>query len=147
MNTLKIEPWSDDLAGEPVAFPDYMIHRLALAGIGRIEAEPIVDEPDAVWRYVSRRTGEQQEFARSPMRMFRPLLARWATFSGTDLYCGHTLFAVDAQPGWPSSGTHRFSCFVCNEPTMAFWFRLYLYCIDGDWPMPKAFSPGRPAAT
>src|SRR4051794_4339262 len=117
---LTVQPWSDGLAESPATFPDYLVHQLAMAGIGRIEAEPARDGADAIWRYTSRRTGDQREFARSPMGLFRPILARWATFSGADLYCGHALFAVDAQPGWPSTATHRFSCFVCNEPTMAF---------------------------
>ena len=146
--TLKLQPWSDALASELATFPDYLIHRLATAGIGRVEAEPGRDDCEAVWRYTSRRSGQQLEFARLPIGRFRPLLARWAAFSGTDPFSGHALFAVDAQPGWPSTGTHhRFSCFVCNEPAMAFWFRLYLYCSDGEWPMPNAFGPERPIST
>jgi hypothetical protein len=117
-----------------------------VAGIGRVEAEPGRDAADVVWRYVSRRTGERQEFARSPVRMFRPLLARWATFSGADPHCGYMQFAVDALPGWPSSGRHRFSLYLCNEPTMAFWFKLYLYCIDGEWPMARPDGHGPPAS-
>ena len=130
-----------------MTFPDYVIHRLAMAGIGRVEAEPGGEGRDAIWRYVSRRTGVDGEFARLPDKMFRPLLARWATFSAADLYCGHTLFAVNAQPEWPSSGVHRFSLYLCNEPTMAFWFKLYLYCIDGVWPMPNPDSHGLRTAT
>jgi hypothetical protein len=138
MQTLVVEPWSDALATGVVTWPDHLLHRLAAAGVGRVEAELPTAGGAVVWQYTSRLSGERRELARLPGRWFRPVLARLSVFAGLpDLYCGHTLFAVAPFPEWPATGTYRFSLFLCNEPTMGLWARLYLYCIDGVWPTPK----------
>jgi hypothetical protein len=135
MQSLIVKPWSPGLLDDPDLFPDYVIHRMAAAGIGRVEADRAPTGQDFVWRYVSRAAGEEEWMRHSPATC-RNLLARWARFANADPYCSQVLFAVDAQPEWPAAATHRFSLFLCNEPTMGVWFKLYLYCIDGVWPMP-----------
>jgi hypothetical protein len=144
VQTIAIEPWSDALAAAVTTWPDHLLHRLAAAGVGRVEAEPPADGSEVIWQYASRRSGERRELARLPLQLFRPVLARLAVFAGLpNLYCGHTLFAVAPFPEWPAAGTHRFSLFLCNEPAMGLWARLYLYCIDGVWPVPKSVDqPG-----
>lgn len=141
MQTIRIEPWSDALAADVVTWPDHLLHLLAAAGVGRVEVELPPDGDMVLWQYVSRLSGERRELARLPIRWFRPVLARLATITGLpNFYCGHTLFAIAPFLDWPADGIHRFSLFVCNEPTMGIWARLYLYCIDGVWPTPQAVS-------
>jgi hypothetical protein len=146
-DTISIQPWSERLADEVRTLPDYLIHRVVQLGVGRIDSEPDVRQSQVVWQYTSRRTGERVELARSPDRLFRIVLARWATLLGTDPYCAQKLFAISPHPAWPSAEIHRFSFYLCNEPTMAIWFKLYLYCIDGVWPMPNSAPSSNPAAT
>jgi hypothetical protein len=135
MQTIAVEPWSDALAAEVVTWPDHLLHRLATAGIGRVEAELPTDRGVVVWQYTSRLSGERRELAQLPVGWFRPVLARLAVFAGLpSLYGGHALFAVTPFPEWPTGGAYRFSLFLCNEPAMGLWARLYLYCIDGVWP-------------
>jgi hypothetical protein len=138
VQTITVEPWSDALAAEVVTYPDHLLHRLAAAGVGRVDAETPADGDVVPWWYVSRLSGERRELARLSVRWFRPVLARFATLTGMSLYGGHTLFAVAPLPGWPAAEVHRFSLFLCNEPAMGIWARLYLYCIDNVWPTPRS---------
>jgi hypothetical protein len=138
MDTISIQPWSEQLASDVRTLPDYLIHRVAQLGIGRVESELDVSRLEVVWQYTSRYNGEKVELARSPDRLFRMVLARWAALLGTDPYCSQKVFAVSPHSAWPSAGVHRFSFYLCNEPTMAIWFKLYLYCIDGVWPTPRS---------
>ncbi|MCI0704385.1 MAG: hypothetical protein L0241_25280 [Planctomycetia bacterium] len=141
MQTLAIAPWSEALAAEVTTWPDHLLHLLARAGIGLVEAELPAEDEEVCWWYVSRASGERRELTRLPVRLFRPVLARLALFAELSPYCGHAVFGVEPFPNWSAAGVHRFSLFVCNEPTMGFWARLYLYCIDGVWPMRTAVEP------
>jgi hypothetical protein len=145
VQNLPVEPWSDTLAANVLTFPDHILHRLAAAGIGRVDAELPVGGDHVLWEYVPRLRGARRELARQPIREFRPVLARFATVTGISPYGGYAAFAVEPFPEWPADGTHRFSLYLCNEPAMGLWARLYLYCIDGVWPMPRA--AGRSADT
>jgi hypothetical protein len=135
MQTLAVQPWSVALATEVATFPDHLVHCLAAAGVGLVEASLPADGDTVPWRYTPRRAGGPRELARLPVGQFRPVLARLAHLTGSSPYCGHALFAVHSAPNWPAQEVHRFSLFLCNEPTMGIWVRLYLYCIDHLWPM------------
>jgi len=87
------------------------------------------------WRYVRTRTGEQEEVVQLPTVLFRAALARVAMFAGIDRYCGQAIFGVEPAANWAIAAIHRFSLFICNEPQMGFWIRLYLYRIDGSQPL------------
>lgn len=135
MQTVAIERWTENLAESVLTFPDFVLHRLARAGVGRVDAEWPGGEQPGVVRLVPRLGGEPSELARRSGGVFRSILACWARRFGVgNLYCGHALFAVEPHPGWPHARMHRFSLFLCNEPAMGMWFRVYLYCIDGVWP-------------
>ena len=137
MNELVIE----DIPTQPeevLRFPDFIFGAMARRGIGSVEAslsvvEPEPHSPTILWQYYSRTTHTFETVAEISRIHFRPILARFAFFSGISPYSGHTLFATQ----WPVCGspvTHRFSVFLCNEPTMDFWIRIYLYGIDGFYP-------------
>ena len=126
--------------GDILRFPDFILGAMARRGIGSLEAAltGVADEPGALvpWQYCSRTHQTTETIAQIRLDHFRTYLARFATFCGINHYSAQTTFAVQ----WPISGspvTHRFSIFLCNEPTMAFWIRIYLYCIDGIYPTPK----------
>jgi hypothetical protein len=133
----------EDLPTQPddvLRFPDFILGAMARRGIGSIEASFGNDSPQPPallpWHYFSRTTHAVETVAEIRQDYFRTILARFATFSGISPYSGHTLLALR----WPVGGslvTHRFSIFLCNEPTMAFWIRIYLYCIDGIYPNRK----------
>lgn len=147
VDTLAVAPWSDGLAAGALTFPDFVLHRLARAGIGRVDAEWSGSERMAVARLVPRLVGEPTELARVPGGPFRTALAGWARRAGlANPYCGHALFAVEPHPGWPPGGLYRFSLFLCNEPAMGIWFRVYLYCIDGVWPTVSGGQGPEPSA-
>jgi hypothetical protein len=147
VETVAIEPWSDALASGVPTFPDFVVHHLARSGIGRADADWPGSEHPAVVRLVPRSGGEPSELARRGGGVFRSIMACWARrFGVANPYCGHSLFAVEPHPGWPHQRLHRFSLFLCNEPAMGMWFRVYLYCIDGVWPMTdKHAEPGAAA--
>jgi len=137
MNELTIE----DLSSQPsdlVCFPDFILSEMARRGIGSVEASYIgvVGERPAssvAWQHFSRTTRAGETIADVPLNHFRVVLARFAKFTGISPYAGQVCFAVR----WPIFGAlvpHRFSIFLCNEPMMAFWIRIYLYCIDGVYP-------------
>ena len=138
MQILAVQPLSADLAADVVTFPDHLIHSLAVAGVGLVEAARPAHGDAVPWWYTRRRGGESRELARLPIGWFRPTLARFATILGLSPYCGYAVFAAGPAPLWPEQQVHRFSLFLCNEPTMGVWARLYLYCIDGVWPMADA---------
>ena len=71
----------------------------------------------------------QVEVQRMPARMFRSIMARLAVVvEASDPYGSVATF------GWQGSGeTLYFRLFFCNEPSMDFWLRLYLYGKSQDW--------------
>jgi hypothetical protein len=131
MTMISIKSWSVQLSDEVMTYPDFLLHRLASSGLGRIEAEWRGDEADVAWQLVPRLTGVSEEIAQLPARLFRVALARIATVAGISPYGGHAVFGVATEPGWPAQGVHFFTLFLCNEPTMGFWLKLYLYNISG----------------
>jgi hypothetical protein len=133
----------EDLPTQPddvLHFPDFILGAMARRGIGCVEASFTLDTPQPPallpWHYFSRTTRSVETIAEIRQDYFRTILARFANFSSTSPYSGHALVAV-RWPGGSSPVSHRFSIFLCNEPTMAFWIRIYLYCIDGIYPTPK----------
>jgi hypothetical protein len=120
-------------------YPDFLINQLIKLGVGVIEASRPRDSLGRVdFVYTSHRTGENRVAASIGEGFFRPLLARLGPRFGAEdmLYAGHTLFACKAEREGQQR-LHRFSLFVCNEPSMGIWMKLYLYCIDDLWPMRK----------
>jgi len=139
VNELTIE----DIGSQPdelLHFPSFLFSAMARRGVGTVEAslgsvegEPLA--PIIPWQYYSRTTRTTETIAEVPRSAFRPILARVAFFCGINAYGGEVSFAAQ----WPVCGSpvlHRFSVFLCNEPTMAFWIRIYLYGIDGFYPFP-----------
>ena len=120
-------------------YPDFLVKQLIKLGVGVLEASREKDSSGRVdFIQTSHQTGEKRVAATIGAGFFRPLLARLGPRFGAEdmLYMGHTLFACEAD----SKGQqrlHRFSLFVCNEPAMGIWMKLYLYCIDDVWPMRK----------
>ncbi|HET7625584.1 MAG TPA: hypothetical protein VFM25_09990, partial [Verrucomicrobiae bacterium] len=124
---------------EFLLYPDFLVNLLIKFGIGVIEASRSKNDSDRIdFIFTSHRTGESQIVASIGSGFFRPLLARLGPRFGAEnmLYLGHTFFTCEAEcEGRKRS--HGFSLFVCNEPTMGIWMKLYFYSIDGVWPMRK----------
>ena len=120
-------------------FPDFLANLLIKLGVGVLEASRPGDGNGPVdFVYTCHQTGESRVAASIGGGFFRPLLARLGPRFGAEdmLYMGHTLFACEAECEGQKR-LHRFSLFVCNEPAMGIWMKLYLYCIDDVWPMRK----------
>lgn len=137
MNTVTIRPLfqqPDDL----VLFPDFIISTMVRIGPSLVEADAD-SKQDGIIPFWLKEHGasESRIIGRVAPNLFRPLLARFAKFSGVEnLYCGHVLFACHYERDGRALA-HRFSLFLCNEPTQAYWLRLYLYCIDGVFPFAR----------
>lgn len=138
MKTIKLrrverEPTDEDISD----YPDFLICCLLRKGIGRIEADRAAAHNGKVdFIFTDRKTGRSELVGSVGQGVFRPILARFSVWCGAVeiVYSGHTLFACE----WENEGKkrmHRFSLFLCNEPTIGIWMKLYLYCIDGVWPM------------
>ena len=121
-------------------FPQYLLCRLLEQGPALLEAE-ITDAKVATagrenieWRFSPRvQVDRSPPIIRSDWRRFRPTLASFGNLCGISPYGGHTLFQIrftDQEKPEPE----RFAIYLCNEPTMGFWIRLYLYGIDGAFP-------------
>ena len=140
MKTIELQRVEVEPSGEEFRlYPDYLVYRLLKLGIGGIEAARASGDNERVdFVFTSHRTGKSEVAASIGSGFFRPLLARLGPRFGADdmLYMGHTLFACEAECEGQKR-LHRFSLFVCNEPTMGIWMKLYFYCIDGVWPMLK----------
>jgi hypothetical protein len=138
VHTIPIQPWAAELERSVTDYPDFLLHLLLREGVGRIEDQPGESYHTPVrWRFTSRLTGATKVLTSLSTRLFRPVLARFAVKVGLSPYGGHDLFTVTvAGEGGPRP--ERFALFLCNEPTMGIWVKLYLYCIDGVWPMPGA---------
>lgn len=118
-----------------VLYPDFLISCLLRMGIGRIEADLSLQR-DGVVDFVLTPQGDvPRVVARIGTGYFRSVLARFGARLGDDmLYGGHRLFSCDFERR-EGVRAHRFAAFVCNYQSTAFWLRLYLYGIDGVWPM------------
>jgi hypothetical protein len=121
-----------------VLYPDFIISSMLAVGPCRVEADFLVQKDDVVdFTLTERKTGTPRVVMQVPSTHYRPALARFAVFSKLDnLYCGHTLFTCDFERDGQLH-PHRFSLFLCNEPTMGFWLKFYLYGIDGLFPLFK----------
>lgn len=123
-------------------FPDFVFGQMARRGIGSVEATTPLEihrpsKAPIAWQYFSRTTHTVETIAEVRRDHFRAFLARCAMFTGISPYGGQCLFSIE----WPVAEVpvvHRFSLFLCNEPTMAFWIRIYLYGIDGVFPLRKS---------
>ena len=116
-------------------YPDFLVTCLLKNGIGNIEADKALQHDGTVdFILTSRTTGTARIISSIGTGFFRPVLARFGNRCRDDmLYCGHHLFACQFEREGKIRD-HRFSIFLCNEPTMACWLRLYLYGIDGLFP-------------
>jgi hypothetical protein len=119
-----------------VLYPDFLIACLLREGIGRIEADLSLQR-DGVVDFLLTSSGSTppRVVAQIGAGCFRSVLARFgARLDGDMLYGGHRLFSCEFEREGQVRA-HRFSAFICNFQGTAFWLRLYLYCIDGVWPM------------
>jgi hypothetical protein len=137
MNTLTIQSCfqqPDDL----VLFPDFIISTMLRIGPSLVEADAFSKEDGIIPFWLKEHgTTERKIIGRLTPDVFRPLLARFAKFSGVEnLYCGHVLFACESEREGRVR-LHRFSLFLCNEPTQSYWLRLYLYGIDSLFPFKR----------
>jgi hypothetical protein len=112
-------------------FPDFLITRLIYEGRGRIEARYPSRESEFVPFIFKTRDGQTEKIIGEIGRgFFRSVLAQLAVRCHIEnIYAGHTFFSCDAETSGQTK-THRFSLFICNEPTMDFWLILYHYSID-----------------
>jgi hypothetical protein len=134
MYTITIQKRTNALQTTGVSDPESLLHLLIEQGVGCLEASAARDAA-IVWSFTSRLSRERKEVATTPAQLFRPLLARFAVLMGLSPYGGHILFGLRIE-GEDAPRPERFSLYLCNEPTMGIWIKLYLYCIDGVWPMP-----------
>ena len=134
MRTIVLNP-TDDLQESLLNFPDYIITQMIASGPCAVEADYTLPEDGRIPLVLSlHSSAERTVVARVKPQEFRALLARFATHFSLDIcYAGQALFSCEAELEG-SLRQHRFSLFLCNEPTMGFWMRLYLYSIDGSFP-------------
>jgi hypothetical protein len=134
MNTLTIKPVPEQPT-ELVIFPDFIVSAMLRVGPSFVEADATLQQDGSVEFWLKeRRAAQPSVIGRVPVNQFRLILARFATFGGLgNLFGDHVLFACDFERDGKIR-PHRFSLFLCNEPTVAYWLRLYLYCIDGVFP-------------
>ena len=139
MQSLTLQPVPERVnESDVVLYPDFLIGCLLKEGIGRIEAD-LSSQRDGVVDFVltSAASPSPQVVAQIGTGYFRSVLARFGARLGDDmLYGGHRLFSCEFEREGQVR-THRFSAFICNYQGTAFWLRLYLYCIDGIWPLKK----------
>ncbi|MGA3284900.1 MAG: hypothetical protein ABSD57_10645 [Verrucomicrobiota bacterium] len=137
MQTIAIQKLTEK-PSELALYPDFIITSMVAVGPCRVEVGFAPQEGDTVdFVLTERKTGTARVVMQIPSSHFRPALARFAVFSKLDnIYCGHTLFACDFERDGQLR-PHRFSLFLCNESAMGYWFRLYLYGIDGLFPLLK----------
>lgn len=140
MKTIELQRVETTPSGEEFRlYPDFLVSLLIKLGIGVIEASREKNDADQVdFIFTAHETSKSEVVGSIGSGFFRPLLARLGPRFGAEdmLYTGHTLFACEAECAGQKR-THRFSLFVCNQPAMGIWMKLYLYCIDDVWPMQK----------
>jgi hypothetical protein len=125
---IEVEPGDEEFR----LYPDYLVSRLISLGIGRIEAAYTKNAAGKIdFIFTSHQTDKSEIAASIGSGFFRPVLARLGPRFGAEdmLYAGHTLFACEVECQG-NNRLHRFSLFVCNEPKMGIWMKLYLYGID-----------------
>lgn len=114
-------------------YPHFLLTHMLKAGICRLEAAPVPPARLVDWVLTPRLQGESGTIRSQSNGEFRAVLAALGWQLAQNPYRCHTLFEVEfPHEGRPA--IHRFSLFLCNEPAMAIWVKLYLYCIDGVWP-------------
>ncbi len=117
-------------------YPDYLVGVLLRAGVGRIKAERCRMVDDKVefvltpWKHGCPPT----VVCRLSLGDFRTVLARFGVIcKAQNLYASLSSFSCE-HDCHGQIRSHRFSLFICNEPTMDIWLRLYLYGIAGGFP-------------
>lgn len=131
---------SEPLDQEIGLYPHFIIRQLLELGIGKVEADKSLGHDGKVdFTFTSYHTGETKLIGSIPDGFYRPALARFGPTCGAEniLYFGHTLFACEHEYEGMLR-PHRFSMFVSNIQVSGFWLKLYLYQIDGVWPLKEA---------
>jgi hypothetical protein len=124
-----------------VTYPDFLLCLLLQSGVGKIEPDwESSGRKQVDWVFTSRISGGQKTLASCPVSWLRSIFARFAIVVNIRPYCGHVLFKVkfgeDEEPS-----NESFSLFLCNEPTMEIWMKLYFYGIDNKWPFDFETKP------
>jgi hypothetical protein len=120
---------------ELVLYPDFVIGRMLLAGPSLVEADALLRPGGPVDFVLRHRSGERETIGCVPTSGdFRTIMARFAKFCTLpDIYVGQVFFSCDYEREGRLRH-HGFSLFLCNEPAMGIWLRLYLYSIERLWP-------------
>ena len=138
MKTIQLLPIENEPTDQEFRFyPHFIIGRLIKLGIGKVEADKSLCHDGKVdFIFTSHHTGKSELVGSLPEGFYRPALARFGPSCGAEdiLYFGHTLFACEHEYEGKLR-PHRFSMFVSNIQVSSFWLRLYLYQIDGVWPL------------
>jgi len=137
----KVETQPENVIG----FPQYLLRRLLEHGPALLEATmPTADAEYSEWHITPRRkTGPPPLVIRFHKHGLRPALARFGFLCGISPYSGHTLFRIkfaDEAERRPEA----FAIYLCNEPTMGFWIKVYLYGIDGAYPNYSGMYDAKP---
>lgn len=109
-------------------YPDFLISRLMDSGLGMIEGNRIEGDPNHCQWTMKLRDGHEETVIREAQKTweFRNVLARLAlNCLDHNPYGDSSLFCVEHE-----GRTFRFRLYTCNEPTMDYWARLYLYSIE-----------------
>lgn len=117
------------------AFAQFLLCRLLEQGPALLEADGMILDTESIeWRLTPRRQlSEPPPVVRSDRNIFRSTLAGFGLLCGISPLSGHGFFHLrftDEEEARPE----RFAIYLCNEPTMGFWIRIYLYAIDGAYP-------------
>ena len=140
----RVEPQPENVIG----FPQYLLCRLIEQGPALLKADMAAKaDPEAIeWHIKPRRkSGDYPPVIHSVRRGFRPTLARFGFLCGISPYGGHALFQIrfaDEEKARPE----QFAIYLCNEPTMGFWVRIYLYAIAGVYPNYGGMFDKKPGA-
>ena len=104
------------------------------SGVGKIEPELNLHNGEQIdWVFTSRISGEQKILASCPSHWLRTIFARFAFQIGISPDSGHAIFKLRIGEDERLS-KESFCLFLCNEPTMEIWMKLYFYGIDNKWP-------------
>jgi len=118
-----------------VEMPEYLLGSLIEQGPALLEADwGTTDTENIDWRFSPRRkSAPPRQPVQTPKMAFRSTLARFGHLIGVNTYSGHAFFQVQFADE-DSARPERFAIYLCNEPTMGFWIRIYLYGIDRSYP-------------